>query len=117
MDAGPSQSHGICLHYGATEEHPHGRTCGPGEYDVEYLKQLQQDARSKSKWPAERVGYPEKDTRYARNSSCSVVADVPSQASFESESSGNERIPCPGGLAQMCGANWRWVCSIIALRY
>ncbi|KII94691.1 hypothetical protein PLICRDRAFT_33505 [Plicaturopsis crispa FD-325 SS-3] len=61
MEPGPI--HGACLHSSPTREYPHGRHLQRGEFDVEHLKKMQREARQKSSWPSEKVGYPDKDTR------------------------------------------------------
>lgn len=55
---------GNCLHTPASRNYPHGRLRRPEEYDAEYIKRMQREARAKSQWPSDRVGYPERDTRY-----------------------------------------------------
>ncbi|KAG2156352.1 kinase-like protein [Suillus clintonianus] len=55
--------HGACLHTSATREHPHGKIRGRNDYDVDLLKKMQREARQKSSWSSDRVGYPDKDTR------------------------------------------------------
>ncbi|KAH7930636.1 kinase-like protein [Leucogyrophana mollusca] len=56
-------AHGSCLHTSPSREYPHGRIRQRGEYDLEQIKKMQKEARQKSSWPSERVGYPDKDTR------------------------------------------------------
>jgi len=34
------------------------------EYDIDLYKKLQREARQRSQWSSDRVGYPEKDVRY-----------------------------------------------------
>lgn len=58
------QKLGACLHTCASPEHPHGRVFTPSEYDRPAVRKAQKDAREKSRLATERVGYPEKDTRY-----------------------------------------------------
>ncbi|KAG1752500.1 kinase-like protein [Suillus paluster] len=60
---GSAPMHGACLHTSATREHPHGKIRGRNDYDVDLLKKMQREARQKSSWSSERVGYPDKDTR------------------------------------------------------
>ncbi|KAG1768655.1 kinase-like protein [Suillus occidentalis] len=60
---GSTPAHGACLHTSATREHPHGKIRGRNDYDVDLLKKMQREARQKSSWSSERVGYPDKDTR------------------------------------------------------
>ncbi|KAH7887499.1 kinase-like protein [Phlebopus sp. FC_14] len=62
MDAS-TPTHGACLHTQPSREFPHGRMRTRDEYDVEHLKKVQREARQKSSWPSDRVGYPDKDTR------------------------------------------------------
>ena len=58
------QKLGACLHTFASPEHPHGRIFTSVEYDRQAVRKAQRDAREKSKSATEKVGYPEKDTRY-----------------------------------------------------
>ena len=60
---GSTPVHGACLHTAATRDHPHGKIRGRNEYDVDLLKKMQKEARQKSSWSSDRVGYPDKDTR------------------------------------------------------
>ncbi|KAG2115904.1 kinase-like protein [Suillus discolor] len=60
---GSTPAHGACLHTSATREHPHGKIRGRNDYDVDLLKKMQREARQKSSWSSDRVGYPDKDTR------------------------------------------------------
>ncbi|KAI6003609.1 kinase-like protein [Pisolithus albus] len=46
-----------------THWYPHGKPRPRSEYDSELLKKMQREARQKSSWPSDRVGYPDKDTR------------------------------------------------------
>ncbi|KAI0248816.1 kinase-like domain-containing protein [Lactifluus subvellereus] len=55
--------HGKCLHTAPTREHPHGRLRRAGEYNGEFVRKKQKDARMRSGWTSDRVGYLEKDTR------------------------------------------------------
>jgi len=59
-----SQKLGACLHTCASPEHPHGRVFTSAEYDRQAVRKAQKDAREKSRMTTEKVGYPEKDTRY-----------------------------------------------------
>ncbi|KIM76342.1 hypothetical protein PILCRDRAFT_77747, partial [Piloderma croceum F 1598] len=59
----PGQTQGACLHTPASREFPHGRLRHRGDYDVEQIKKMQREARIKSSWLSEKVGYPDKDTR------------------------------------------------------
>lgn len=65
LDSVPVQTHGACYHTAATAEFPHGRVSSRNDYDPEDTKRKQREARLKSTWPSERVGYPANDTRYA----------------------------------------------------
>jgi cell division control protein 7 len=58
------QKLGACLHTCASPEHPHGRILTSSEYDRQAVRKAQKDAREKSRLSTEKVGYPEKDTRY-----------------------------------------------------
>jgi cell division control protein 7 len=60
----PGQTQGACLHTPATREFPHGRLRHRADYDVEQIKKMQREARIKSSWLSEKVGYPDKDTRF-----------------------------------------------------
>ncbi|KDQ64112.1 hypothetical protein JAAARDRAFT_187487 [Jaapia argillacea MUCL 33604] len=59
----PGPTLGACLHTGATAQFPHGRVKRQAELDCDYIKKMQKEARQKSAWPSERVGYPEHDKR------------------------------------------------------
>ncbi|KAJ7169725.1 kinase-like protein [Mycena filopes] len=63
MDSVTIQTHGACYHTAATSEHPHGRVVSRNEYDPEQTKKKQKEARAKSGWPSEKVGYPANDSR------------------------------------------------------
>ncbi|KAF8076815.1 kinase-like protein [Lyophyllum atratum] len=54
-------AYGSCFHTSASLEHPHGRVSK--NMPSQDIKNAQQAAKFKSKLPAEKVGYPEKDTR------------------------------------------------------
>jgi len=69
MDTSPSQ--GTCLHTAPTKDHPHGQVRNKSEYDIDLYKKLQREARQRSQWSSDRVGYPEKDVRYVLK----IVAD------------------------------------------
>jgi len=56
--------YGKCLHTAPTREHPHGRLRRAAEYNSEFVKRKQKDARVRSGWTSDRVGYLEKDARY-----------------------------------------------------
>ncbi|KAI6130273.1 kinase-like protein [Pisolithus croceorrhizus] len=56
-------THGACFHTPPSRRYPHGRPRPRNEYDSEILKKMQREARQKSSWPSDRVGYPDKDTR------------------------------------------------------
>lgn len=62
-------THGACLHTPPSPQYPHGKPRSRHEYDIDQLKRMQKDARQKSSWPSDRVGYPDKDTRYASSHS------------------------------------------------
>ncbi|KAI9574815.1 kinase-like protein [Boletus coccyginus] len=55
--------HGACLHTPPSRDFPHGKVRSRDEYDAELLKKMQKEARHKSSWTSDRVGYPEKDAR------------------------------------------------------
>ncbi|KAL0949211.1 hypothetical protein HGRIS_009290 [Hohenbuehelia grisea] len=55
--------HGSCLHTPPSKGEPHGRVRLRTEYDIEHVKRMQREARTKSGMASERVGYPDKDTR------------------------------------------------------
>ncbi|KAK2465904.1 hypothetical protein APHAL10511_001545 [Amanita phalloides] len=59
----PGQSHGVCLHTAATEQHPHGRIRNRNELDFEIIKRAQKEARQKCSMLSDKVGYPTKDSR------------------------------------------------------
>ncbi|KZT29486.1 kinase-like protein [Neolentinus lepideus HHB14362 ss-1] len=61
MEPGPSL--GACLHSGATRDKPHGLVRSINPEDIEQIKKMQREARQKSSWSSDRVGYPEKDLR------------------------------------------------------
>ena len=56
---------GACLHGPPTAKNPHGENKVRYQYNPESVVKLQREARAKSKLPSEKVGYPDKDTRYA----------------------------------------------------
>ncbi|TFY55737.1 hypothetical protein EVG20_g9208 [Dentipellis fragilis] len=56
-------SYGSCLHTPATSQDPHGRLRHRGDYDADYVKKMQREARQKSVLPSDRVGRPDNDTR------------------------------------------------------
>jgi hypothetical protein len=58
------QKLGACLHTFASPEYPHGRIFTAAEYDRQAVRKAQKDTREKSRLATEKVGYPEKDTRY-----------------------------------------------------
>ena len=64
MDVEPPVHYGRCLHTTPTREHPHGRLRRAAEYNSEFVRKKQKDARMRSGWTSDRVGYLEKDTRY-----------------------------------------------------
>ena len=55
--------YGKCLHTVPTREYPHGRLRRTTEYNAEFVRKKQKDARMRSGWTSDRVGYLEKDTR------------------------------------------------------
>lgn len=59
----PGPAYGACFHTAPTPEHPHGTIRSRNEFNVEEIKARQKEAREKSNMPAEKVGYPDKDTR------------------------------------------------------
>ncbi|KAI0306879.1 kinase-like protein [Multifurca ochricompacta] len=63
MGAEPQTHYGKCLHTAPTREHPHGRLRRAAEYNAEFVRKKQKDARMRSGWTSDRVGYLEKDTR------------------------------------------------------
>ncbi|KAJ8487928.1 hypothetical protein ONZ45_g14148 [Pleurotus djamor] len=54
---------GACLHTPATPDDPHGRVRQRNEYNIEHIKRMQREARTKSSMSSDKVGYPEKDPR------------------------------------------------------
>lgn len=56
---------GACLHGPPTAKNPHGENKVRYQYNPESVVKLQREARAKSKLPSEKVGYPDKDTRFA----------------------------------------------------
>ncbi|KAI9508140.1 kinase-like protein [Russula earlei] len=63
MGMDPPVHYGKCLHTGPTREHAHGRIRRAAEYNSDFVKRKQKDARMRSGWTSDRVGYLEKDTR------------------------------------------------------
>ena len=59
----PGPVYGGCFHTAPTPEYPHGTIRGRHEFNAEDIKARQKDAREKSNMPAEKVGFPDKDTR------------------------------------------------------
>jgi len=55
---------GACLHGPPTVKNPHGENKVRYQYNPESVVKLQREARAKSKLPSEKVGYPDKDTRF-----------------------------------------------------
>ncbi|KAI0265071.1 kinase-like protein [Gloeopeniophorella convolvens] len=55
--------HGQCLHTSTSREYPHGRLRRTSEYNADVLRKKQKEARMRSGWTSDRVGYLEKDTR------------------------------------------------------
>jgi cell division control protein 7 len=60
---GKPQTHGACLHGSPTKEYPHGRLSKFAAQEIEHIKKMQRDARIRSGWASDRVGYPENDLR------------------------------------------------------
>ena len=60
---GPIAALGVCLHTSPTPQNPHGRLRRKNELDLDYIKKMQKEARHRSVWPSERVGYMDKDKR------------------------------------------------------
>ncbi|KAF8490281.1 kinase-like domain-containing protein [Gautieria morchelliformis] len=52
-----------CNHTAPSPDHPHGRFKTKEEIASREIKVAQQNARTRSRWPSDRVGYPENDTR------------------------------------------------------
>lgn len=63
MPSNTKQTYGVCLHGPPTPEHPHGKIPEFDRAVRDKIKEGQLDARQRSKWPADRVGYPDKDNR------------------------------------------------------
>lgn len=63
MPSNTNQTYGVCLHGPPTPEHPHGKLPEFRRAVRDKIKEGQLDARQRSKWPADRVGYPDKDNR------------------------------------------------------
>ncbi|KAJ3572872.1 hypothetical protein NP233_g2811 [Leucocoprinus birnbaumii] len=62
MVAGPPTSGG-CLHTGWSKGHPHGYNKTLSDDEKENVRRMQKLARGRNTAPAEKVGYPDKDTR------------------------------------------------------
>lgn len=60
---GPGPTLGACLHDAPSAEHPHGRLRKFDAFQIEHIKKMQREARLKSGWSSDRVGYPDKDPR------------------------------------------------------
>jgi hypothetical protein len=75
--------YGKCLHTAPSRDHPHGRLRRAAEYNSEFVKKKQKDARMRSGWTSDRVGYLEKDTRYAHHSAPASWFYLNPQTSFE----------------------------------
>ena len=56
---------GACLHGPPTAKNLYGENKVWYQYNPESVVKLQREARAKLKLPSEKVGYPDKDTRYA----------------------------------------------------
>jgi cell division control protein 7 len=52
-----------CNHTAPSLDFPHGRFKTREEISSQEIKAAKQSARNRSRWPADRVGYPENDTR------------------------------------------------------
>ena len=52
-----------CNHTAPSPDFPHGRFKTRQEIPSRDVKSAQQNARIRSRWPSDRVGYPENDTR------------------------------------------------------
>lgn len=57
------QEETACNHTAPSPDMPHGRFKTREEIATEQIKSAKQNARNRSRWPADRVGYPENDTR------------------------------------------------------
>lgn len=84
MGVEPPVHYGKCLHTAPTRENPHGRLRRTAEYNSEFVRKKQKDARMRSGWASDRVGYLEKDTRYAHHAAPASWFYCISQTSFES---------------------------------
>ncbi|KAF9448964.1 kinase-like protein [Macrolepiota fuliginosa MF-IS2] len=62
MTSNTSQQ-GQCLHTGWSRQQPHGQNKHLSDNDKESIRKLQKEARNKCSGPAEKVGYPDKDSR------------------------------------------------------
>ena len=89
------QKLGACLHTCASPEHPHGRVFTPSEYDRQAVRKAQKDARERSRFATDKVGYPEKDTRYVAVKIRDNYIN-PTQATFQGKSGGHTRFPSTG---------------------
>ena len=56
---------GACLHGPPTAKNLYGENKVRYQYNPESMVKLQREARAKLKLPSEKVGYPDKDMRYA----------------------------------------------------
>ncbi|KAI0034368.1 kinase-like domain-containing protein, partial [Vararia minispora EC-137] len=54
---------GLCYHTPASKLHPHGRIRSKEEMDAELIRQKQREARARTTFKSERVGYLDKDPR------------------------------------------------------
>ena len=84
MGIDPPTHYGKCLHTAPTDEHPHGRLRRTAEYNPDFVRKKQKDARMRSGWTSDRVGYLEKDTRYVHPCRASTRVLLDSQTAFES---------------------------------
>ncbi|GJJ07071.1 hypothetical protein Clacol_001270 [Clathrus columnatus] len=53
----------LCNHTAPSDEYPHGRIKTLDQLPIDRLREAKNSARARSKWTADRVGYPENDTR------------------------------------------------------
>lgn len=53
----------VCNHTPPSEDYPHGRIKPISHIPIEKLREAKNQARSRSRWAADRVGYPENDPR------------------------------------------------------
>lgn len=101
MGTEPPTHYGKCLHTAPTGEHPHGRLRRSTEYNSDFVRKKQRDARIRSGWTSDRVGYLEKDTRYAHPCRAWTLVLLYSQTTFESQSSRYAGVSRARGSSQM----------------